>query len=624
MDHPLQIYEFGPFRLDAGERLLIKDGLHVPLSPKSFEILCVLVRRSGHLVTKEEILREVWPDSFIEESNLARNVYVLRKTLGCGIEGQSYIKTVPRKGYRFVADVVVPAPKIDEPVAPIEAEPPIKTKPAPIGRRFYLIAALVLLCIASALYFFQTRRKNNPPSAVRSLAVLPFKAIDPHPSDEQAGLGIADSIVVRLSRLPEVSVLPTTSIFKFSGTDRDPVAAGRELGVEAVLDGTLQRSEGRLRISVQLIRTVDGRTLWASTFDETSGDVFALQDSISERIAVTVIPQIGGGTLEGHAPRFSRNAEANESYLMGFYFWNRRNKESVAKAIPYLQKAVEQDPTFAMAHAILADCHFIDAYYGYNIFPQQESYTRARAGALKALELDQTNAEAHIVMAEIKSGVDGDEAAAEAEYRLGLALKPNYTTGHLRYAFQLYFSARTDEALREAKRGQELDPLSPAANTTLAFMLVMTRDFDGAIKFGRRAVELNPKLTVAVNNLGEAYIHKGMYDEALDVFRQLSEDDPLLGQQGIVRLRARAGETKEARALFLQLKRSSDARRLTLLDLASLHTSLGETDQAFKLLEQASIDMVGLASLRFDPAWDALRTDQRFGAILNRGTSSAK
>jgi tetratricopeptide (TPR) repeat protein len=164
-----------------------------------------------------------------------------------------------------------------------------------------------------------------------------------------------------------------------------------------------------------------------------------------------------------------------------------------------------------------------------------------------------------------------------------------------------------------------LDPLSPAANTTFAFMLVMTRDYDGAIKFGRKAVELNPKLTVALNNLGEAYIHKGMYDEALEVFRQLSEDDPLLGRQGLIRSRARAGDKKEARALFLQLRQSSDGRRLMPLDLASLHASLGETYKAFELLEQAHIGVAGLASLRFDPLWDELRSDPRFGAILNRG-----
>lgn len=641
---PFQIYEFESYQLDIGERLLLKDGAPVPLTPKAFEILCVLVLRAGRLVSKEDLLREVWRDSFVEESNLARNVYLLRKTLEEGVDGQPYIQTVARQGYRFIAEVkavkalaeVSHAEAVEAQASPalvIKAAIAAPSSHSGAGRelatrsplwarlstRKFLIGLSILLGTSAAFYFFAAKgRQQEPDVVVRSLAILPFKSLDEQAGDEQLGLGMADAILTKLSKLPGVSVLPTTAVFKYGGRERDPMAAGRELEVDAVLDGTMQRSNGRIRMTVQLVRVRDGRTLWADKFDEPLSGILALQDSLSEQIARTVTPRLSAG-WEKPTKRYSENLAAYESYLMGYFFWNKRSKENLVKAIPYLQRAVEQDPDFALARAILADCYFIDAHYGYNIYPAKESLEKARAEASKALALDDSIAESHIVMAQVKSRMDSDPAAAEAEYKRGLQLNPNYATGRIRYSFELFYSLRLDEAVREVRRARELDPVSPAANSALCFMLIMAREYDGAIEFGRKAVELSTGLTVARVNLGEAYLRKGMYREAFDEFRQLSEDDPLRARLCLAHAYASTGERGKARSLLSQLKRSPDAARLSALDLATIYTDLGEIDAALEIMEKDSPDMETLALLHFDPQWDALRSEQRFEALLQRG-----
>ncbi len=632
-----QIFDFGPYRLDVRERRLLKDGVQVLLTPKAFEILCVLVLKAGHLVSKEELLSEVWRDSFVEESSIARNVYLLRKSLGEGADGQPYIQTVPRQGYRFVVevkDVGGRVPETEQSEANGSDTAVTSSGPATTGPRLvvqrpraivvsankFFVGLLALLGALTVLYFSAVKRNAREPegAAVRSLAILPFKSIDAQAGDEQLSLGMADAILTKLSKLPEISVLPTTAIFKYSGRERDPIASGHELGVDAVLDGTMQRSDGRIRVTAQLVRISDGRTLWADNFDEPLNGIFALQDSVAEQIARTLALQID--TTRGKpSKRYSENAEAYESYLMGHFFWNKRTRENLAKAIPYLEHAVERDPDFALARALLADCYLIDAFYSYNINPASESREKARAEAYKALALDDSIAESHIVMAQVKSFLERDSAGADTEYQRGLALNPNYATGRLRYGFELFYSLRLDDAIREVKRGRELDPLSPAANSALCFMLIMVHDYDAAIQFGRKAVELNPTLIVARVNLGEAYLHKGMYREAFDEFRRLEEDDPLRARLCLVHANARAGQQDKARSLLSQLKRSREARDLSALDFAAIHASLGDEHEALGILEKASLNMQDLALLHFDPQWDSLRSDQRFEALVKRG-----
>jgi TolB-like protein/DNA-binding winged helix-turn-helix (wHTH) protein len=630
------------------ESLLLKEGVPVSLSPKAFEILCVLVRRSGHLVSKEDLLREVWPDDkFIEESNLARNIYLLRKILGEGADGQSYIQTVPRKGYRFAAQVrplgteTVEASALPQGTAEDRAGPdaigqggavsassavPEETPPRMMHpqRRFRLSALRVvpltlvlLLATTAALYLFLPRNGGSvQPVTVRSLAVLPFKSIDAQSGDEQIGLGMADAILTRLSKLPDISVLPTTSVFKYSGGVADPIAVGRELGVDVVLDGTMQRSGNHIRVTAQLVSVRDSKTLWADKFDEPLTDIFALQDTVSEQVSRIVAPKIAMRMSENTSKRYTKDPEAYESYLLGFYFWNKRTKENIAKAIPYLQRAVEKDPNFALAQAILADCYFINGYYGYNIYPVEESFDKAKSLASNAIELDDTIAESHILMGYLKAGLEGDPVGAEIEYKRGLELNPNYAPGHISYGYELFNALRLDEAVREVRRGQELDPVSARANSALCFMLIMARDYDGAIKYGRRSVELGALSPVARVNLGEALLHKKMYQEAIIEFQELSKENQLLGRRCLARAYAEAGERAKAQALLAWLLRHPQSIASLPLEMAAIYTSLGQVDNAFKLLNKVKWDRTKIALLHFDPQWDSLRSDQRFANLL--------
>lgn len=637
-------YGFGPYRLYVEERLLLRDGAPVPLTPKAFEILCVLVRRAGHLVGKEELIREVWADSFIEEVNLARNIHLLRKALGAEGDDQAYIQTVPRRGYRFVAQVeavegdrqgleavrwsitgraeTAHAPPPSDKAPPAEgASRETYHPPKSKGRIYLFLAAFLVLLTASAVFVCYNFKNRNTGTGVGtlSLAVLPLKPIDNQAGNEQLGFGLADAILIKLSKLPDVSVVPTTAVLKYGGRGRDPVAAGRELGVDVVLDGTVQRDDGHIRVTAQLVSVGDGRTLWADKFDEPRAEQFALQDSVSTQVARAVAIRFRGVAPEELLQRYSDNTEANQSYLMGFHFWNsKKTKESLSKAIPHLQRAVELDPGFALAHALLADCYFIDGHYAYGIYPAEVSLWRARAESRKAVELNGNLAEAHIVLANIRADSEDDHPGAELEYKRGLEISPNNATGHIKYGFELFYSLRLEEAVREIKRAQELEPASPIANNSLCFMMVVMREYDSAIKYGRRAIELGLAAPLGHVNLGEAYLHRGMYKEAVAEFNQLSNAHPVLAKQRLAYAYALTGKRKRALSMLAELRRQPRNQNASPFDVAATYAELGEREKAFRLLSKVKWDRVKIALLHYDPQWDKLRPDPRFEELLRR------
>jgi TolB-like protein/DNA-binding winged helix-turn-helix (wHTH) protein/Tfp pilus assembly protein PilF len=626
------------------ERLLLRDGVRVPLTPKVFEILCVLVRRAGHLVSKEELIREVWADSFVEEVNLARNIHLLRKILGAKGDDQAYIQTVPRSGYRFVAHVEavqgdrqglevvhwsstdraetahVPPPSDEASSAQDtsrETYYPRKSK----GHIYLFLAAFLILLTASIIFLYFTFRNRNPgmSAGARSLAVLPFKSIDNQSGGEQIGFGLADAILIKLSKLHDMSVIPTTAVLQYGGRGRDPVAAGRELGVDVVLDGTMQQYDGRIRVTAQLVSVADGRTLWADKFDEPQTEQFSLQDSVSAQVARAVAMRLRGVAPEELIQRYSDIAEANQSYLMGFHFWNtKKSKESLSKAIPHLQRAVELDTGFALAHALLADCYFIDGYYGYGILPAGISLERARAESRRAVELNGNLAEAHIVLANIRAELDGDYPGAELEYKRGLEISPNNVTGHIKYGFELFYSLRLEEAVGEIKRAQELEPASPFANSSLCLMMVAMRDYNSAIKYGRRAIELELASPMGHVNLGEAYLHQGMYKEAVAEFSQLSRTYPILAKQRLAYAYASGGKRMRALSMLTELRRQPGNWNASPFDIAAIYAALGEREEAFRFLGRVEWNRVKIALLHYDPQWDKLRLDPRFEELLRR------
>src|SRR5205085_450283 len=447
-------YDFGPFRLDVAERLLMRNTEVVSLTPKVFDTLLVLVEAGGHLVEKGELLSTLWPDSYVEESSLAQNISLLRKALGEGPGEHQFIQTVPKRGYRFIADVrKVPSngtneqvlherthtqilieevdDRTDEPHTAINIKPlRFPAARAQSWRRYVLLACAVLIMTAAGAYYLHMRARNNTGAAqIKSIAVLPFKTIGAQETDEQLGLGMADAIIIKLETLQQPVTLPTSSVFKFTERGQDPFSVGRQLGVDAILDGTVQRAGERVRVTAQLINVKDGRTLWAGKFDEQYSNIFALQDSISEQLASALIPRLTSDDRERLAKRQTQNPEAYQDYLTGIYFWNKRSKEGLTKAIGYFQQAINKDPNYALAYAALADCYCLDMNYNYNIVPPQESNKAQAVAARKAIALDDTLAEAHAALAAVLIN-ERDRAGAYREYQRALELNPNYAVAH--------------------------------------------------------------------------------------------------------------------------------------------------------------------------------------------------
>lgn len=653
------VYEFGPFRLDVTEKLFLKHQEPVPLTPKAFETLVALVRKNGHLVEKEELLRQVWPDTFVEESNLSRNIYLLRKALGEESEEVRYIETVPRRGYRFVGDVrevmgeghdVIVRQRTRARIL-IEDEIPdgdaaqgapardvtTATHPATAVRSrrrvFWSVAACAAaLCVALASYFWFSGRGAQKKEAAagaapESIAVLPFRPLGAGGSDDLLGLGMADATIIKLSSLQKLRVLPTSTIYNYTGqAANDPVAAGRALGVETVLGGTVQRAGERVRVTLQLLNVRDGRTLWTGKFDERFTDIFTVQDSISEQVAVALALKLTGGEWERLAKRQTRDTEAYQSYLMGIYHWNKRTKESLQKSVEYFQGAINRDATYALAYGMMADALALLAL-NHESDPErrQEVWERARAAAAKAIELDATTAEAYTALAMVKGAYERDWMGAVEAHQRALALNPSYATGHVRYAWFLVNNGKLEEGVSEMRRAQELDPLSPITNTALCNVLYCARQYDESIRYCRRAIEVAPENGIAHFSLGEAYALKGMYQEAIAEFQKTRElrfessmysDSVTVEATGIAY--ALAGQKAEARRVLGELDKLARTKEVSPANVAIIYSALGEQDEAFRWLEKRSADKLPQQFLRYDPMLDSLRSDPRFAAYLRR------
>jgi TolB-like protein/DNA-binding winged helix-turn-helix (wHTH) protein/Flp pilus assembly protein TadD len=642
------LYEFGPFRLNAAERTLVRGVEVVPLGPKVFDTLLLLVESGGHLLGKDELLKRLWPDNFVEESSLSQNIFLLRKAMGesTGTPEQRYIETVPKIGYRFVAQVkrleAIPDDNTiaacDSEIGPVvcpgkafSVQPPepesqslrIPSTVMPrrrLGRRLSLACAL-LACAVLLIYFSLQRsaRRNEAAFNPQSIAVLPFKQVGAGSSDELLGLGMADATISKLSNLHQISVRPTSAVFKYTERQSDPLAAGRELGVDAVLDGTVQHADEHIRVTVQLISISDGRIVWAGKFDERLTDIFALQDSISAQVAQALPMQINVDERKSLVKRYTEKTEAYQSYIMGIYFWNQRSKEGLNKAVEYFQQAIAADPNYALAYAQLADAYFLLGYYEYSSLPLGEIYAKAKASATKALELDGTLAEAHTAMAMVQMRYDKDSPGAMKSIRRAIEINPNNSTAHLRYAWFLVNDKQLNEALQEMRRAQELDPLSPTNNTALAAMFIYSRRYDEALKYSRKAVELDPNFYGGRLNLGLAYEQAGLYDEAIAEYRKAGElnGDGLDALARLGHAFAMAGRRAPALKVLRELQARANQDESTPYGISLIYAALNQKERAFAWLHKAAtIHALLTRDLRFDPQLDVLRTDPKFVEFL--------
>ena len=622
----LHYYEFGPFRLNATEHLLQRGGELVPLTPKVIDTLLVLVENTGHVVEKGALMQKLWPDSFVEESSLTQNISLLRRALSEGNGNTSYIETIPKRGYRFVADVREVAEAFDPVDNQSASEPAAVTFPTdtirstPVGRKkLYLAALLGCLVIGlsiGAFFWIRHERSKADNFIPKSIAVLPFQTIGSQPENDMLGLGMADALIIKLSRLDQLTVLPTSSVFRFSNRNKDVVAIGKDLGVEGVLDGTVQRDGDWVRVTAQLIRLSDGKTVWSAKFDERYKSLFVLQDSISEQLSMSLRPQVAEGKRPSTTP-VTWNTEAYQDYLTGLYFWNRRTRENLPKAIQYLEEATRKDPKFAKAHAVLADCHYLSLTDEYRSSTPEESLRRAEESVKRALGLDDTLAEAHTTNAGLLLMSHGPTEAGK-EFLRALDLNPNYAVAHLRYSYFLLGDLRLEAAVYHMRRAQELDPVSAVTNAGLAGMLYSARDYDGAIAFGRKAVELEPGTAGGNLNMGDAYVQKRMFKEAHQAYDAALSNNPRYVYWEKAYAYALAGRNDEATKMLAAVEKLNVERMPAHFNYALVYGAMGETDKAFAELDKVKWGRLTVASLKYDPQFDPLRGDARFKELLKR------
>ena len=615
------VYEVGPFRIDPHDRLLLREGKQVPLTAKAFDTLLVLVRRGGHLVEKAELMKAVWGDCFVEDGNLAVTVSMLRKALGDEGEERKYIQTVAKRGYRLI-EAVHQVP--DTSVPPLTI-PPLANLPAVRAKRrgmltLLKIAVLVAVTLAGAAAWMRLHNARGAVPQIRSLAVLPFRTLTPvSDSRDYLGLGMADALINRLGSTGRIIVRPTSAVMKYASASPDPLAAGREQKVDAVLDGHIQSLPGSVRVTVQLLRVEDGASLWADTFEENPERIFALEDAAAERIAGSMSIGLSGEQKRRMERQQTEDATAYQLYLRGRYFWNKRTKEGLRRSISYYDQAVAQDPKYALAYAGLADSYGLLGSYG--VESASQSDPRAKAAAVKALQLDDSLAEAHSSLGMIYFFDEWNWPLAEREFQRSIALNPNYSIAHTWYGLNLAALGRFDEALTQVRRAQALDPLSLIVDTDVGRILYLSRQYNQAIEAYRKVLDLDPNFGRAHTRLGMAYAAKGEYGPAGEEFRKalrLSGPDPYLyGLLGYTR--AMSGDRETARRLLRELRERSHREYVPPFSMALICIGLGDRPAALDWLEKGYQDHSTLmVYAKTDPLLDPLRGDPRFTALLQR------
>ena len=671
-----EIYEFDKFRLDVSERILWRAGERIALSEKAFDTLCALVRRGNRLVSKDELLTEIWADAIVEENNLDKNISILRKVLGERASTGKFIETVRGHGFRFIAEVRreeenrgrgegEKGRKGEREISPPSAngldlsEPPTiaggldatelqtsnddsqvenqseipnlksqiqtsennqaqrpKTKDQK-PNRFRLVAVVGGLIIVLSLLVFYVWRSGEKSAVtgapVKTIAVLPFKSLGAENRNEALELGMADTLIAKLGG-EEMIVRPLGSVSRYAALEKDSVTAGRELDVDIVLDGTIQTSGDRIRISARLFRTSDGRQLWTGQFDEKFTDIFAVQDSISERVAAALRIRLGGVKK-----RQTENTEAYQLYMKGRFHTLKAGSSEIIVGISYFEQAIAADPNYALAYAGLSDAYRAFAVGGE--MPSGEFMPKAKAAALKAVELDDTLAEARANLGHIYFWYDWNWAESENLHRRALELDPNSADALQFYAHLLSNTGRHAEALAKIRRAREIDPLNLRINALEGMFLLHAGQIDESINRLRKTLELNPNYRLANMFAARAYIEKGMFAEAVAATAKARESVPDSSEPivyGAYAL-AKSGKRAEARAALDELLNLSKTRHVPPSNFALIYNALGLRETALEYLEKALAEKdARMVFLKVEPKWNNLRGEPRFIELMRR------
>ncbi len=626
-----QGYQFGPFRIDTGERILRRADELVSLPPKAVDTLLVLVAGAGRMVDKAELMKAVWPDTFVEEGALTRNISVLRKALGDTKDEGGYIETIPKRGYRFAAVVrtasVEVVPSVPSPAVrpPVEMAPERPSAPPPPMTKWAAPASLLLLAGILALVAYVVRGHDAiavpavkiPASA---LAVLPFRNVNDDVEQEYFADGMTQALVTVLAKLGNLRVISLAS----QTGGRDEAALDTALGdpsITRVLTGTVLRSGDRVRINAQLIDPKTRAVYWANDYDRDLKDVLALQSAVAQAIADEIQVTMTAEDRQRLQQNRQVNPEALDAYLRGRYSWNRRTEDGMRKAVQYFQQAIAKDPTYAAAYSGLADSYSMLGSVGIDAMPPKTVMPMAKAAAKKALELDPNLAEAHTSLAYVTLSYDWDLPGARQEFSRALALDPASATAH--HWFSHYFMAVGDigKATEQMQAARRLEPLSSSINIGIGWCYYYGKQYEQAIDQYRSVVEMDPSFPMAHETLGMAYQQKGMMTEALSEFKKavsLSDSSPY-SVAGLATAYAAAGQSAAAQQELAQLQEISKRHYVPALYVASIYHAMGDNPKTFKWAWQALDEKSDyFLYLRVEPQANKLMGNPEFIRLLAR------
>jgi len=625
---------FGVFELDLRAAELRKHGLRIRLQEQPFQVLAMLLEHPGEVVTREELQKKLWPaDTFVDfDHGLNKAINKLREALGDSAESPRFVETVARRGYRFLVEVKItdavpahssvlatqPRPSETGPNLPdVAGDSAVPKSGAPSFAAKSAVFALILL--AGALAAFKLHPWNHASPGIRSLAVLPLESLSNDPSQDYFADGMTDELISDLGQISALRVISRTSVMAYKHARKPLPQIARELNVDAIVEGTVLRSGDQVRITAQLIDASADKHLWSQSYEGELRDTLALQSKVARAIADQI--QINLNPREQAALKSAKvvNPEAYVSYLKGRYFWNKRSGESLKVALAYFNQAIDEDPAYAQAYSGLSDTYALLGDWQYAVMTPKEALPKAKAAAIKALELDSTLGEAHNSLAFCLDGFDWNFDSAGKEFVRAIELNPGYATAHHWYAWHLALLHRFDQALAEMRKAESLDPLSLVINADLAELLVLAHSYDESIQQSRKTIEMDPNFGLAHNHLGQAYLQKRMYDEAIAELQkavQLSGGGPTC-MANLARADAASGKRTEAEKLLSDLKKRSRPGYSHGSEIAVIYASLGDSDQAMNWLEKGYEERFNPGVL-LRPGLDPLRADPRFQDLVRR------
>jgi TolB-like protein/DNA-binding winged helix-turn-helix (wHTH) protein/Flp pilus assembly protein TadD len=621
---------FGAFEVDLRAGELRKNGLKVRLQDQPFQVLAMLLERPGETVTRDELRDRLWTaETFVDfDHGVNKAVNRIREALGDSATSPRFVETVARRGYRFVADVVaVDAVRRTSAVgAPVSAgtpdDAPASPEPASrprrrVGMRWAAAGLALVLVPLAAIWALRVRAPQRP--LIRSLAVLPLENLSGDAAQEYFADGMTDQLIATLGPLRALRVISRTSVMPYKRARKPLPQIARELDVDALVEGTVLRTGGRVRITAHLIDGRDDKHLWSGTYDGELREALTLQDRVARAIADEVRINLDAAGRAALTHGRAVDPEALDAYLNGRFFWNRRTGPDLEKAVEHFKRATERDPSYAQAWSGLADTYALLGDWEYGVLPSREALPRAKAAATRALELDDQLGEAHTSLAFCLDTFDWDFTSADKEFRRAIDLNPGYATAHHWYAWHLSLAGRNDAAIEEMGKARQLDPRSSIINAELAELLLIARRTDASIEQSRRAIEMDPAFPLAHNQLGVAYLQRRLFDDAIAELSQavrLSAGSPTCNAN-LARAFAAAGRRDDARRLLHGLEEGARPGYSNAPEIAAVHAALGEADEAMTWLEKSYEGRFN-PSVLLRPGFDSLRSDRRFQALERR------